>query len=129
MSLLKEFKAFALKGNVIDLAVAVVIGTAFSKIVTAIVEDLIMPLVGKVMPAGGWQAYTLGGLRIGHVFSEILQFLIVALVLFLVVVKFMGALRRRGEAPPPATKQCGECLEPIPVAARRCRACTSPQAA
>lgn len=128
MSLVKEFKAFALKGNVIDLAVAVVIGTAFGKIVSAIVEDLVMPVVGKVMPKGGWETYTLGGLRIGHLFSEILQFLIIALVLFVVVVKFMGALRRKDEATPPATRQCGECLEPIPVAARRCRACTSPQA-
>ncbi len=129
MSLVKEFKAFALKGNVIDLAVAVVIGVAFGKIVTAIVEDLIMPVIGKVMPKGGWETYTVGGLRIGHVFSEVLQFLIVALVLFLVVVKFMGALTRKDEAAPPASKQCAECLEQIPIAARRCKACTSPQAA
>jgi large conductance mechanosensitive channel len=129
MALLKEFKAFALKGNVIDLAVAVVIGTAFTKIVNAIVEDLIMPLVGKVMPKGGWETYTVSGLRIGHVFSEILQFLIVAMVLFVVVVKFMGALRKREAAPPPSTKKCAECLEDIPIAARRCKACTSPQAA
>jgi large conductance mechanosensitive channel len=129
MSLVKEFKAFALKGNVIDLAVAVVIGTAFTKIVNAIVSEIIMPLVGKVMPAGGWTGYTVGGIRVGVVFNEILQFLIVAAVLFLVVVKFMGALRRKEEAAPPATKKCNECLEDIPLAARRCRACTSTQAA
>jgi large conductance mechanosensitive channel len=126
MPLFKEFKAFALKGNVIDLAVAVVIGTAFTKIVNAIVAELIMPLVGKVMPAGGWTGYTLGGIRIGVVFNEILQFLIVALVLFIVVVKFMGALQKK-EAAAPSTKKCSECLEDIPIAARRCRACTSPQ--
>ena len=128
MQLAKEFKAFALKGNVIDLAVAVVIGTAFTRIVNAIVAEIIMPLIGKVMPEGGWQGYTVGGIRVGVVFNEILQFLIVALVLFLVVVKFMGALRRKEETPPPASKKCGECLEDIPLAARRCRACTSPQA-
>ncbi len=128
MSLVKEFKAFALKGNVIDLAVAVVIGAAFTKIVNAIVSEIIMPLVGKVMPAGGWTGYTVGGIRVGVVFNEILQFLIVALVLFLVVVKFMGALQKK-EAAAPSTKKCAECLEEIPIAARRCKACTSPQAA
>ena len=128
MSLVKEFKAFALKGNVIDLAVAVVIGAAFTKIVNAIVSEIIMPMVGKVMPAGGWTGYTVGGIRVGVVFNEILQFLIVALVLFLVVVKFMGALQKK-EAAAPSTKKCAECLEEIPIAARRCKACTSPQAA
>lgn|SRR5688572_27199891 len=128
MSLLKEFKAFALKGNVIDLAVAVVIGAAFTKIVNAIVEQIFMPLIGKVMPEGGWASYTLGGIKVGIVFNEILQFLIVALVLFVVVVKFMGALHKK-EAAAPTTKKCAECLEDIPIAARRCKACTSPQAA
>ena len=128
MALLKEFKAFALKGNVIDLAVAVVIGAAFTKIVNAIVEQIFMPLIGKVMPAGGWTGYTVGGIKVGIVFNEILQFLVVAMVLFVVVVKFMGALRRKEEAAP-STRKCGECLEDIPIAARRCRACTSPQAA
>jgi large conductance mechanosensitive channel len=126
MSLFKEFKAFALKGNVIDLAVAVVIGTAFTKIVNTIVAELIMPLVGKVMPKGGWESYAVGGIRVGVVFNEILQFLIVAMVLFIVVVKFMGALQKK-EAAAPSTKKCSECLEDIPIAARRCRACTSPQ--
>lgn len=128
MSLVKEFKAFALKGNVIDLAVAVVIGAAFTKIVNALVAEIIMPLVGKVMPTGGWMGYTIGGIRVGVVFGAILEFLIVALVLFVVVVKFMGALRRREETAPPSSKKCSECLEEIPLAARRCRACTSPQA-
>jgi large conductance mechanosensitive channel len=129
MALLKEFKAFALKGNVIDLAVAVVIGTAFTKIVNSIVSEIFMPLVGKVMPSGGWTGYTVGGIRVGVVFNEILQFLIVAMVLFIVVVKFMGALRKKEQAAPPSTKKCSECLEDIPIAARRCKACTSPQAA
>jgi len=127
MPLLKEFKAFALKGNVIDLAVAVVIGTAFTKIVNAIVAEIFMPLIGKVMPKGGWETYTIGGIRIGVVFNEILQFIVVAMVLFIVVVKFMGALKKK-EAAAPSTKKCAECLEEIPIAARRCKACTSPQA-
>ncbi|HUS63034.1 MAG TPA: large conductance mechanosensitive channel protein MscL [Kofleriaceae bacterium] len=131
MSLLKEFKAFAVKGNVIDLAVAVVIGAAFTKVVNAIVSAMVMPLVGKVMPAGNWATYTWGGMQLGVVLDAIIQFVVVAAVLFVVVVKFMGALQRRqAEAPPPpSTKKCIECLEEIPLAAKRCRACTSAQAA
>lgn len=131
MSLWKEFKAFSMKGNVIDLAVAVVIGAAFSKIVTALVDEVVMPLVGKVMPTGDWLSYTVGGIRIGRVLGAVLDFLIVAFVLFLVVVKFMGTMRKmmhHGDEPEaPATKACPECLEVIPHAARRCRACTSEQ--
>ncbi|HTE51246.1 MAG TPA: large conductance mechanosensitive channel protein MscL [Kofleriaceae bacterium] len=130
MPLLKEFKTFAVKGNVIDLAVAVVIGAAFSKIVTALVSEVVMPLVGKVMPSGDWVSYTLGGIRIGVVFGSILDFMVVSFVLFIVVVKFMGAMRRRlesGEPVEPTSKKCPECLEEIPLAARRCRACASEQ--
>lgn len=128
MSLLKEFKAFAVKGNVIDLAVAVVIGAAFTKIVNAIVSAMIMPLVGKVMPSGNWATYTLGGMQLGVVLDALIQFIVVAMVLFVVVVKFMGALQKK-EAAAPSTKKCTECLEDIPLAAKRCRACTSAQAA
>lgn len=129
MSLWQEFKTFSMKGNVIDLAVAVVIGAAFSKIVTALVNELVMPLVGAIMPAGTWTSYTLGGVRVGVVLAAIVDFLVVSVVLFLVVVKFMGAMRRRLEGPPPApnTKRCTECLEEIPLPAKRCRACTSVQ--
>ncbi|HEU5055955.1 MAG TPA: large conductance mechanosensitive channel protein MscL [Kofleriaceae bacterium] len=125
--MLKEFRDFIMRGNVVDLAVAVVIGAAFTKIVNAIVSEIIMPLIGKVMPEGGWTTYSVGGIRVGVVFNEIIQFLVVALVLFIVVVKFMGALKKK-EAAAPSTKKCGECLEEIPIAARRCKACTSPQA-
>jgi large conductance mechanosensitive channel len=128
MSLWKEFKIFAVKGNVIDLAVAVVIGAAFTKIVAALVSEVVMPLVGKVLPTGDWINYTVSGIRVGVVFGSILDFLIVSLILFVVVVKLMGAMRRRLEEPAAVTtKKCAECLEEIPLAARRCRACTSPQ--
>jgi large conductance mechanosensitive channel len=128
MSLWKEFKAFAVKGNVIDLAVAVVIGAAFSKIVTALVNEIVMPLVGKVLPTGDWVGYSIGGVRVGVVLGAILDFLIVAFILFIVVIKLVGAMRRRLEEPAAVTsKKCGECLEEIPLAARRCRVCTSPQ--
>jgi large conductance mechanosensitive channel len=129
MPLWNEFRTFAVKGNVIDLAVAVVIGGAFGKIVTALVNEVVMPLIGKVLPTGNWVAFSIGGVRVGVVLAAIVDFLVVAVVLFVVVVKFMGAMRRRLEREPsaPLTKKCGECLEEIPVAARRCRACTSPQ--
>lgn len=125
MSLLADFKSFALKGNVVDLAVAVVIGGAFGKIVSAVVSDLVMPLVGAILPGGEWRTYTVTplDLRVGHLLGEIVDFTIVAFVLFIVVVKLMGALQRRREPASPTTRSCPECLDPIPLAARRCRSC------
>src|SRR5688500_12320275 len=119
MKLVQEFKAFALKGNVVDLAVAVVIGGAFGKIVTAFVDDLIMPIVSRILPGGSWRtaAVTPLAARFGRLLGAMLDFLIVALVVFLTLVKLLEALKRRGaaEASAPATKTCGECLESIPV--------------
>jgi len=128
MSMTSEFKAFITKGNVVDLAVAVVIGAAFSKIVTAMVEGLIMPIVGKVMPGGDWRAWdvTPVHLKLGGLIGAIVDFLLIALVVFLVFVKGLGALQRK-EAAAPTTKDCSECLEKIPLAAKRCKACASPQ--
>jgi large conductance mechanosensitive channel len=130
MSLVKEFRDFAAKGNVIDLAVAVVIGQAFGKIVSALVADLFMPLVGAVLPGGDWREFTVTplNLKIGSVLGATLDFLVVAAVLFLVTVKLMGALKKKDAPAAPTTKKCNECLEEIPLAAKRCRACTSPVA-
>lgn len=130
MSLLKEFRSFALKGNVVDLAIAVIIGGAFGKIVSALVSDVIMPIVGAVLPSGEWRTWTVSPLKLqlGHLIGEIVDFTIVAFVLFIVVVKFMGALKKKeAEAPAaaPTTRACPECLETIPVAAKRCKACTA----
>ncbi len=130
MSILQEFKAFIAKGNVVDLAVAVVVGGAFGKIVSAFVDGLVMPLVQYVLPAGmAWEQWTLGNLKIGLVLSATLNFLIIALVVFLVLVKLMGnVLKKKEEAPAPAeptTKECPHCLEQIPVKATRCKFCTS----
>jgi large conductance mechanosensitive channel len=131
MSLMKEFKAFALKGNMIDLAVGVVIGGAFGKVVSALVEDVVMPLVSSVLPGGDWRQYTVTPLKIqlGHLLGSMVDFLLVALVLFIVVVKLMGALNKPDAAAAPTIKQCPECLEAVPIKARRCRACTSALAA
>ena len=94
-SLLAEFRSFALKGNVIDLAVAVVIGAAFGAIVSSLVKDIFMPLIGAVLPGqGGYQAWVieLGGSKIlvGKFIGEVVNFIVVALALFLFVVKFLG---------------------------------------
>ena len=132
MSLIHEFKAFVAKGNVVDLAVAVVVGGAFSRIVTAFVDGVVMPLVSYVLPANTqWEAWTLGKLRVSTVLGATVNFLLIALVVFLVLVKLRGALmkRRQEEGPAaPDTKVCPECLEAIPAAARRCKHCTAPQA-
>ena len=129
MSLIAEFKAFALKGNAIDLAVGVVIGGAFGKIVSAMVDDVIMPLVSALLPGSEWREFTLSPLKfkVGHLLGASLDFLIIAAVLFLVAQKLMGLFKTQAAAPPPAptTKACPECLETIPLLARRCRACTA----
>ncbi len=130
-SLFGEFKSFALKGNVIDLAVAVVIGAAFGKIITAVVADVLMPIVSLVLPSGNWRTSGIVlrhaadvkddvVLRYGDLLGAVIDFLAIALILFLVVRKLI----QRGAAAP-TTKTCPYCLETIPLEAKRCRACTS----
>lgn len=116
MSLLEEFKNFALKGNVIDLAVAVVVGGAFGKIVDSLVKHIIMPLVGLIMPGEqgylGWKL-VIGAKEVpyGLFIGEVVNFLIVALALFIFIVKFLGWIMKFKKqeaaapaAPPPPTK-------------------------
>jgi large conductance mechanosensitive channel len=127
MRMLKEFRDFAVKGNALQLAVAVVIGTAFTKIISALVDDLLMPLMNAVLPGGVWREFTVTPLqfRVGHLLGAVVDFLLVALVLFLVVVKLMERFTRK-EVAAPTARACPECLELVPLAARRCRACTAP---
>ena len=128
MSLKDEFKAFIMKGNVIDLAVAVVVGGAFGKIVTAFVDGIVMPLVSYVLPANiQWEEWVLGKFRIGAVLGATVNFLIIALVIFLVLVKLLEKVtKKKEEAPAPATtKECPACLEQVPLKATRCKHCTS----
>jgi large conductance mechanosensitive channel len=130
--LAREFREFALKGNVIDLALAVVIGGAFGKIVSALVADLIMPVVGAILPGQAeWRAFTVTPLqiKIGDMLGAILDFILISLVLFLLMVKLLGAVRKQAAPPAPPTKTCPECLETIPLKAKRCRACTAVQPA
>jgi len=128
MSIVKEFSTFIKKGNVVDLAVAVVIGTAFGKIVSAAVSDVIMPLLNTVMPQGDWRKWEVSPvhIRLGDFLGTVVDFLIVAFAIFLVTVKLLGATRRKAApADAPPTRTCPECLETVPLAARRCRACAS----
>lgn len=126
MSMKDEFKAFVMKGNVVDLAVAVVVGTAFGKIVTAFVDGVVMPMVSYVLPSGDWQAWTLGKFKVGSVLGATVDFLIIAFVVFLVLVKLLGSLTKKKEAPAaPTTKECPACLEQVAIKATRCKFCTS----
>jgi large conductance mechanosensitive channel len=108
--------------------VAVVVGGAFSKIVTAFVDGIVMPMVTYVLPANiKWEEWVLGKLRVGSVLGATLNFLIIALVVFLVLVKLLGSLMKRGQetAAEPTTRACPHCLEMVPRAATRCKFCTS----
>lgn len=126
MSMKEEFKAFVMKGNVVDLAIAVVIGGAFGKIVTAFVNGIIMPLVSYVMPSGDWQTLVVGKFQIGAVLGATVDFLIIAATVFLVLVKLLGAMTRKKEAPgEPTTKACPACLEQVAIKATRCKFCTT----
>ena len=101
MSLVKEFRDFINKGNVIDLAVAVVIGKAFGDIVNVIVGGLIMPVIGEILPSGGWHTWTIWKIQAGAILAAIINFLVIAFVIFLVVHKLMKAKKKPEAAPPP----------------------------
>ena len=128
---LEEFKAFAMRGNVLDMAVGVVIGSAFTAIVTALVEDIINPLIGLFFKADFSDVVIgLGGssIKIGEFVNSIINFLIVAFVLF-VVIKFVNSLHKKPEEPAapeePTTKVCPYCQSEISIKAVRCPHCTS----
>jgi len=118
-SLLEEFKNFAFKGNVVDLAIGVIIGAAFGNIVKSLVDNIIMPLVGLVLPAEkGYEtwAVTIGGKSIpyGKFIGDVVNFLIVAFVLYLFIVKFLGwIMKSKKEAPPPPPTRDQELLMEI----------------
>ena len=133
-NLWSEFKAFAMKGNMIDLAVAVIIGGAFGAIVSSLVADIIMPAVSYILPAGmSYEAWTLGNpekpIRIGKFLAAIVNFLVVAISVFIVIVKIMGGMVKRAQGTPkpsePTTKECPRCLSVIALKATRCPNCTS----
>jgi large conductance mechanosensitive channel len=130
--LLKEFREFILRGNLVDLAVAVVIGTAFTAVVNAFVRDIVTPLIAAIggKPDFGALEFTINGssFAYGDFFNALLTFVIVAAVVFFLVVKPVNALlseRRSEPAVDETVHPCPECLSDIPVRARRCAFCTA----
>ncbi len=135
MAFVEDFKKFAFKGNVVDLAVGVIIGGAFGKIVSGIVDFLVMPLVSMIMPSGNWKELKwvlknaakpedVVAIKYGALAGNILDFIVIALVLFLVMSKIFA---KKEEAP--TTKECPFCLSEIPIKASKCKACGSEQSA
>lgn len=134
--MLNDFKAFLLRGSVVDLAVAIVIGVAFTAVITAFVEDLVTPLIAALGGEPDFSAldFTINGstFRYGDFTNKVISFLIIAAVIFFFVVQPVNYLMQRAnkEPPPdPTLKKCPECLSDIPVDARRCAFCTSQLAA
>jgi large conductance mechanosensitive channel len=133
--MLKGFRDFILRGNVIDLAVALVIGAAFGAVVTAIAEGFIAPLIALAGGFNGLQALNAGRFAWGSILAAIVNFLITAAIVYFFVVAPMNRLMERfkpSEPAPQTTRSCPECLSDIPLAARRCAFCTAevaPQAA
>lgn len=140
--MLDEFKKFAMRGNVVDMAVGIVIGAAFGKIVSSLVTDMLMPPIGLAMGGVDFSGLfvTLGSgdfptlaaakaagaptLNYGLFINTLIDFTIVAFALFMVI-KGMNRMKKPEEAKAPSTKSCPECLSAIPVAAKRCMYCTT----
>jgi large conductance mechanosensitive channel len=126
--MLNEFKKFVMRGNVIDLAVAVIIGGAFGKIVSSLVDDIIMPLVGLIIGGIDFTGlkFTVGSAAVnyGTFIQNIVDFLIIAFVIFLMV-RAISSLQKPAPAAAASSKECPRCFTMIPIKATRCPNCTS----
>ena len=129
--MLKEFKDFVMRGNVLDLAVAVIIGGAFKSIIGSLVADILMPLIGLVMGGIDFAAlsFTVGDAVVsyGMFIQAIVDFLVIAFVIFLIIKSVEKSKKEEEESAPaePTTKECGFCFTEIPIKATRCPHCTS----
>src|SRR4051794_32649029 len=131
--MLQGFKQFMLRGNVLDLAVAVVMGAAFGAVVAALVKDLITPLIAAIVGKPDFSAieFTLNGSKfpIGDFINALISFILIGVAVYFFVVvpvnRLLARMRRGEAAPDPTTKKCPECLSDVPIAARRCAFCTS----
>jgi large conductance mechanosensitive channel len=131
--MLKGFRDFILRGNVVDLAVAVVIGAAFGAIVNSLVSDLINPAIAAIVhkPDFSYLVFDIHGgkIKYGNFLNALIQFLLVAAAVYFFVVLPLNTLLKKfnpAKAEPPKTKPCPECLSDIPLAARRCSHCAQP---
>jgi large conductance mechanosensitive channel len=132
LSLAREFKQFLTRGNVVDLAVAVVIGAAFGALIASFVENLLTPLIAAIFGEPDFSAltFTINGsvFRYGAFINAVITFLTVAAAIFFFVVRPVNALASRAQSEPPAdpaSKKCPECLSEVPLEARRCAFCTT----
>ncbi len=134
--MLKGFRDFILRGNVVDLAVAFIMGAAFNGIVTSLVGDVLNPLIAATLGKPDFSGVVLhvggGQIKVGSFFNAVVSFLIIAAVVYFAIVTPMNALQARLKKPTapaaPTTKPCPECLSEIPLAARRCAHCSQPVA-
>jgi large conductance mechanosensitive channel len=129
--MLKEFKEFVMRGNVMDLAIAVIIGGAFGKIISSLVSDIIMPLIGLIIGGIDFSglAFSIGNAKVtyGNFINNVIDFVIIALVIFLMINAIDSLKRKPAPAPAaePITKDCPYCFTTISVRATRCPNCTS----
>jgi large conductance mechanosensitive channel len=133
--MLKDFKQFLLRGNVVDLAVGIVVGAAFTSVVNALVSDFLTPFISAVakVPDFSNLYFTVNGSKFmyGHFLNALISFLLVATAVFFFVVKPINLLVQRAhrqEPADPTSKKCPECLSEIPITAKRCKYCTQPVA-
>ncbi|MBN1417658.1 MAG: large-conductance mechanosensitive channel protein MscL [Planctomycetes bacterium] len=142
MGFLKDFKDFAMRGNVVDMAVGIIIGAAFGKIVTSVVNDVIMPPIGMLLgqvdfstlavtlkdavldPATGTETAAAVTIGYGKFINTIIDFTIVAFAIFLMI-RPLSKLKKEAPPPPASTKECSFCFTAIPLKATRCPNCTS----
>lgn len=134
MPMIEEFRKFLLQTNALALAVGVIIGAAVGKVVSSLVADILMPVIGLLIPGGAWRELKwvlttkpdgtpANAITYGAFLGNIVDFVIIAFCVFMIT----KALLKPAPAPPgPPTKECPECKETIPATARKCRACTSP---
>jgi large conductance mechanosensitive channel len=130
--MLKGFRDFILRGNVLDMAVGVIMGAAFGTIVTSLVNDVLTPFIGLIFKKPDFKGIHYQSIQIGSFLNAVVGFLLIAISVYFFIVLPANKLlaRLKGPVPeaPPATKSCPECLSEIPLAARRCSHCAQPVA-
>jgi large conductance mechanosensitive channel len=130
--MLKGFRDFVLRGNVLDMAVGIIIGGAFGTVVTSLVKDVFTPFIGNLVGKPDFSAIQFNHVMIGNFVNAVIAFLLIATTVYFFIVVPANALMARFHKPvpetPPATKACPECLSDIPLAAKRCAHCAQPVA-